>query len=368
MRILMTTDTLGGVFTYSVELIRGLQQLGVDVVLATTGRRLSPAQRAALSELANLEVHETSGALEWMDEPWADVAVTGRWLLDLADRCKPDCVHLNELAHAALPWRAPVIVVGHSCVLSWWEAVLKQPAPPRYRRYVGQVVAALAAADAIVAPSAAMLGALDRHYGPLRASQVIPNGIALRRFAPAAKQPCVVTAGRLWDQAKNVAALQRTAAALPWPVQVAGDAIGPDGQDQSQAAAPCQLLGNLPRPELASVMARAAIYALPARYEPFGLSVLEAAASGCALVLGRIPSLLENWSGAARFVDPDQPDELRQTLLELIEQPSVRAELSAKAHERAQRFGAEPMAKAYLQLYAAVQPTATKRRQARCAS
>ncbi len=37
---------------------------------------------------------------------------------------------------------------------------------------------------------------------------------------------------------------------------------------------------------------------LPARYEPFGLSVLEAALSGCALVLGDIPSLRE--SGATR--------------------------------------------------------------------
>ena len=40
--------------------------------------------------------------------------------------------------------------------------------------------------------------------------------------------------------------------------------------------------------------ARAGIYALPAVYEPFGLSVLEAALSGCALVLGDIPSLARN--------------------------------------------------------------------------
>jgi glycogen synthase len=336
------------------------------VVLATTGRPLSRAQREALRELADIQLHETSGALEWMDDPWAELAVTGRWLLELADRCKPDCVHLNDYAHATLPWRAPVIVVGHSCVLSWWQAVLKEPAPTRYRRYAAQVAAGLAAADAIVAPSAAMLAALNTHYGPLRASRVIPNGIELRRFAPAPKQPWILAAGRLWDAAKNLSALQRVAAGLAWPVQVAGETTGPDALDHD--AAPCQLLGNLTRTELASVMARAAIYALPARYEPFGLSVLEAAASGCALVLGRIPSLLENWSGAARFVDPDHPEELEQTLRELIERPSLRAQLGEQARARAEQFSAARMAQSYRQLYTAVLRVGAERSEQPCAS
>jgi glycogen synthase len=51
--------------------------------------------------------------------------------------------------------------------------------------------------------------------------------------------------------------------------------------------------------------ARASIYALPARYEPFGLSALEAALSGCALILGDIPSLREVWLEAAPYVSPD---------------------------------------------------------------
>ena len=64
--------------------------------------------------------------------------------------------------------------------------------------------------------------------------------------------------------------------------------------------------GRLTPPQMARVVSRApSIYALPARYEPFGLSVLEAALSGCALVLGDIPSLREIWDGAALFVDPD---------------------------------------------------------------
>ena len=35
----------------------------------------------------------------------------------LERRLRPDVVHLNGYTHGALPWRAPVLVVGHSCVL-----------------------------------------------------------------------------------------------------------------------------------------------------------------------------------------------------------------------------------------------------------
>ena len=62
-----------------------------------------------------------------------------------------------------------------------------------------------------------------------------------------------------------------------------------------------RLLGSLSPRALAAWLARAAIYCLPARYEPFGLSVLEAALSGCALVLGDIPSLREIWDDARRL-------------------------------------------------------------------
>ena len=46
--------------------------------------------------------------------------------------------------------------------------------------------------------------------------------------------------------------------------------------------------GQLTTAEVRNVINTASIYALPARYEPFGLSILEAALSGCALVLGDI--------------------------------------------------------------------------------
>ena len=125
----MTADTVGGVWTYALELARALEPHGVEVELATMGRALDADQRAQLARSPVVDLHESEFALEWQDDPWDDVDRAGRWLLELEERCRPDLVHLNGYAHGALPWQTPVVVVAHSDVLSWWEAVRREPAP-----------------------------------------------------------------------------------------------------------------------------------------------------------------------------------------------------------------------------------------------
>src|SRR5947208_13534633 len=99
---------------------------------------------------------------------------------------------------------------------------------------------------------------------------------------------------------------------------------------------------------MAHWLGRASIYALPARYEPFGLSALEAALSGCALVLGDIPSLREYWDGAAFFCDPENPESLRSALLELIGCDSRRRKLAQAARARAASFAPTLFGAAYM--------------------
>jgi hypothetical protein len=90
---------------------------------------------------------------------------------------------------------------------------------------------------------------------------------------------------------------------------------------------------------------------LPARYEPFGLSALEAALSGCALVLGDIDSLRENWSDAALFVAPDDRAALATALRRLIDDPDLRAGLADAARRRSREFSAAAMGDRTLELY-----------------
>jgi glycosyltransferase involved in cell wall biosynthesis len=103
---------------------------------------------------------------------------------------------------------------------------------------------------------------------------------------------------------------------------------------------------------LAHWFSRAAIFISPARYEPFGLSALEAALSGCALVLGDTESLREIWHDAALFVRPEDPEAIRATVLDLIAKPSLREDFSRRARKRAGSFTPERMARAYLEIYA----------------
>ena len=350
-RVLLTADTVGGAWTYAVDLARGLSARGVEVALATMGAPLSDAQRETAERIPGLLVFESGFRLEWMEDPWRDVERAGDWLLGLEARFGPDLVHLNGYAHAALPWSAPKLVVAHSCVLSWWSAVKGEAAPEAWDRYRREVAAGLAAADLVVAPTAAMLADLARHHGLPRRSRVISNGRDGRLFRPTVKEPIVFAAGRLWDEAKNLAALETVAPEVPWPIYVAGDTLPPEAGSPEARAHFTRHLGRLSPRALAAWLGRSSIYALPARYEPFGLSVLEAALAGCALVLGDIPSLRETWRNRASFVPPDDPEALAAALLRLIEDPDRRASLAAGARRRAGELTPERMLDGYLAAY-----------------
>jgi glycogen synthase len=347
--ILMTADPIGGVWNYVLELSRGLALHGVRVALATMGRPLSPGQHREVADEANVTLYESRYRLEWMDNPWGDVDKSGEWLLALEKDLKPDLVHLNGYAHAALPWRSPCLVVAHSCVLSWWEAVRGEKAPERLDDYRTHVARGLAAADLVAAPSSAMLDCIRRLYLPLPEAQVVYNARGRTRFRPGKKEDFILSVGRVWDEAKNIGSLVRQAYDLPWPVYVAGEINPPGGGAVNVDGV--NRLGFLAPESLAPWYAAASIYVLPARYEPFGLTVLEAALSGCALVLGDIPSLRELWDGAALFVDPDSTRDLQKQLRALCSDRNRQASLREKALERSRSFSTPKMIQGYLALY-----------------
>jgi glycogen(starch) synthase len=355
-RLLMTADAVGGVWTYALDLAAALRDLGVEVHLATMGPRPDAGQRSQAAA-CGAELWESDFALEWAPDPWTEVAAAGEWLLEMAARLRPDAIHLNGYVHAALDWPAPTVVVAHSCVLSWWQAVRGEPAPAEWGRYAGAVTAGLEAAGAVVAPSRAMADELRRWYGLERVT-VIPNGRDDSWVGGSdLSTSLVLGAGRVWDEAKNLAALERVAPVLSWPVAIAGPrpepAAGPRPEPAVEPAADrgARYLGRLPFHVLSQWLMRAGIFVAPARYEPFGLGILEAAQAGTALVLGRIPSLVELWDGAAVFVDPDDDDALARAVEGLVGDGRRRMEMAAAARQRARGFDLPESAHRYLALY-----------------
>lgn len=347
MRILMTTDTIGGVWTYALDLIKGLEKYNVEVVLATMGGSLTPGQLAQVRKLKKVMLDVSTYKLEWMPDPWKDLERAQRWLLQLNFTYSPDVIHLNSYAFDARLFNVPVVMTGHSCVLSWWQAVKNEPAPPEWQRYAGLVKRGLHSADVVVAPSHTMMMYLAEYYGDFNRSQVIYNSGDESFFKPGKKEKIIFTMGRTWDEAKNVKLLTDIAGDLDFPVYIAGGAKAED----EQLAPNVHFIGRLDKKEIARWLSTASVFVLPAWYEPFGLSVLEAAYSGCALILGKIDSLREIWKDNALYVNPSGRAELKDAINRVMSDDALRRELSEAALNRSSEFKLSEMAGTYFSLY-----------------
>jgi glycosyltransferase involved in cell wall biosynthesis len=345
----MTTDTIGGVWTFAMDLCAGLAERGTEITLFSMGRLADQSQRAQANALENVRLVPTAYRLEWMQDCEADVIESGRLLRKLADEIRPDVVHINGYYHATLAYDAPVLLTAHSCVATWWRACRREPLPPEWDRYEDWVSSALRSADLVVAPTHAFLDDFQALHEPARSARVIRNGRDPSRFRAGAKSNVVLAAGRLWDEAKNIDVLRRAAANLDAEIEVAGDDVSPDGQLRDLNG--LTILGRLGQDALAERMACAAVFASPARYEPFGLTILEAALSECALVLSDIATLRELWDGAAVFVDPDDVEGWREALARFTSSPAEAARAGRLARESALRYSAQRMADGYWEAY-----------------
>lgn len=312
-RLLLTTDAVGGVWRYSVDLAHGLARHGVTSILAVLGPAPDAAQRA---EARDLQLVDTGLPLDWTAENPAALAQAGPRLSTLAALLGASSVHLHApalAAHAA--WPVPTVVVAHSDVGTWWHAMREGPMPPDLAWRMSATAAGLARAGAVIAPTAAHAADVRAVYGTPTIT-VVHNGAAPETPNGVLDHPdrAVLTAGRLWDEAKGAALLDQAAPGLGAPVRAAGAVQGPVGGRTDLPN--LELLGVLDRSAMARAYAAATVFASAARYEPFGLSVLEAAAAGMRLVLRDTPGFRELWDGAARFVtqDADWPGALRVAL------------------------------------------------------
>jgi glycosyltransferase involved in cell wall biosynthesis len=89
--------------------------------------------------------------------------------------------------------------------------------------------------------------------------------------------------------------------------------------------------------ELRLAYAGATALVYPSRYEGFGLPVAEAMACGCPVITTKLASLPEVAGDAALYVDPDDPQGLREAL-DAVREPDRRAAMVAAGASRASAF------------------------------
>lgn len=361
MHVLVTADTIGGVWTYAQELVTGLVSNGIRVTLVSFGEIPSAVQQEWMEGLPGLDFRPTAFRLEWMHEAQQDLPESSEYLASVAREVKPDLLHLNQYCYGNLPVAVPRIVVAHSDVVSWWASVHgEEPRDTEWLRWYRDVVSrGLAHANAVVAPSQWMLEAVIRFYNRPARSEVIYNGRNPLCFNPhMSKENSVLSVGRLWDGGKQVCLL--TQHDHPVPVCIVGSERHPDtvfrGEVGLGRANPeFDFRGPQSEAQLQQLYARAAMYAATSKYEPFGLAPLEAALSRCAIIANDIPTFQEIWGDAAYFFRRNSSESLAYAIARHSSDPGLCRTYANLAYTRArERFTAGQMVENYMRLYGAL--------------
>ena len=129
MRVLMTTDTVGGVWTFTKELSSGLLESGCAVALVSLGRRPSHAQQV-MGGCGERRGGERGFAMSALDAPLEWMTENGRAFSEAAPVSSQGCGRFSaellltsQYCFGALECDIPRAVVAHSDVLSWATGV-----------------------------------------------------------------------------------------------------------------------------------------------------------------------------------------------------------------------------------------------------
>jgi len=189
---------------------------------------------------------------------------------------------------------------------------------------------------------------------------VVPHGVDLAVFNPARAggrrlvsaalgedRPYVLFASIPSIRQKNLAALKKAmtrlaARGLPHALVIAGGTAGGEppelleeiAADLPGVAGRVAWLGRVDDAQLAGLMAEADAFCLPSLFEAFGLTALEALASGAPVVAsnrGALPEVV----GEAAVVSEPSPDGLEAALLRVLSDPHLAERLRAAGPERA---------------------------------
>lgn len=353
MRILMTTDTIGGVWTFTKELSTELLSSGCAVALVSFGRTPSPAQRQWVTVQSekwgtNFYFAASDAPLEWMDDNAGAFTIGARLLNRVAQSFAAEFLLSSQYCYGALECDLPRALVAHSDVLSWAVNCRGRELEGSawLDRYWRLVTDGLKDADAVIAPTRWMLEALASHFALPGDARVIHNGRTLEPSTAALHRKCQgVSVGRLWDEGKNLKVLADIRA--PFPILIAGETEHQSARFSSSNP-DLMLLGELAEEQVLTLFRSSSVYICTSRYEPFGYAPLEAALCGCAIVANDLPSLREVWGDAALYFS--EPDSLTAVLNELTRDEHLLLDARKRARARARELPARKMGLEYLKL------------------
>lgn len=372
MRVLQLTQrfppAIGGVEDHVLHLAIGLRGAGVDVEVRTTDlRRAVPFERFDPGSEPYPFPVVRYRAHKFADVPNGLGIAAPSMLLDALD-------HHAEVIHAHAYGYFPTWVGSLARSLDGAALVITPHSDAGRPRVVKRVfdrvvsrftVARAARAIALTRHEAAHLVSLGIEEERIA---IIPNGVDLGEFGgvrPARTSKPKVTGlfvGRLEPHQKGLEPLVRSLAILPRSV---GFELRIIGEDWGGAALVRRLaselgvddritlVGRVPRENLLREYAAADLLVMPSLFEPFGIVLLEAMASGLPVVasrVGGIPEVVVDGE-TGLLVEPGNASEIASAVLRLAESPGLRARMGARGRERARSYSWDVLVPRVLAVY-----------------
>jgi glycosyltransferase involved in cell wall biosynthesis len=219
---------------------------------------------------------------------------------------------------------------------------------PEFRqKFAAQAHDAAKRSDLMIAISQFTARQVEQLLGVERSRiRVIPHGVNLpEKPGTAERRNIVLTVGAI-QRRKNILELVRAFERMPkgWRLVLAGatDGFGAneilDAIEESPRYLDIDVLGYVSGARLEKLYASARIFAFPSLDEGFGMPVLDAMAHGVPVIAARRSAIPEVAGDAALLFDPVESEELRDALLRLANDESLRADLIQRGHARAREF------------------------------
>ena len=190
---------------------------------------------------------------------------------------------------------------------------------------------------------------------------VVHNGIDLSEFTPAVKnekEQYLLFVGTLQPR-KNLVNIIRAFSLIADRIDYSLVIVGGSGWKNSPIS---ELIETLEKPvrdrivfkgyvdgdELARLYRRARLFVLPSLHEGFCLPILEAMASGTAVLTAPRTAIPEVFGDAVEYADPLSPEDIASKMKELISDNAKRARLEKKGLSLSKKYDVNAQANGYL--------------------
>jgi glycosyltransferase involved in cell wall biosynthesis len=357
-----------GIARYAHEMYKGLRKcdnLAIRPVAAWSSlppERLSAMQADTGLELINLGRKLTPLTWHFLDVPTLERLIGGT----------VDVVHAVSLGYA-ISTRKPYVVTVHDLGPLTHPEYFSNNKPWIMERSLRQ---AEARADAIVCVSDSTANEVEGYLGAhvVDRIHVIKEGVSPEFFTPGDMAclaglnlpsddvPIILTAGKMSPR-KNMQGVIRAlkqvrnridhhlvlVGAAGWETEIVLREL-----DDGTLLNRVHLLGYVTDDQLRALYRRASLYIHPSLYEGFGLTVLEAMASGVPVITSNVSSLPEVAGEAGMLVDPTSDAEIAHAIYSICSDSTLREAKITQGLERAGLFSWDDCARKLRNVFASL--------------